>query len=118
MLENEIIPLYFEKNSKGYSPRWIEYIKNSIGHIAPHFTMKRMIDDYITRFYDPESRRFNALAANNFALAKEIVAWKEKVVAAWDGIKVLDFQADGPIASSTGQTYNVKAVIDTNGLGR
>lgn len=118
MLENEIIPLYFEKNSKGYSPRWIEYIKNSIGHIAPHFTMKRMIDDYITRFYDPESRRFNALAANNFALAKKIVAWKEKVVAAWDGIKVLDFQADGPIASSTGQTYNVKAVIDTNGLGR
>lgn len=118
MLENEIIPLYFEKNSKGYSPRWIEYIKNSIGHIAPHFTMKRMIDDYITRFYDPESRRFNALAANNFALAKEIVAWKEKVVAAWDGIKVLDFQADGPIAFSTGQTYNVKAVIDTNGLGR
>lgn len=118
MIENEIIPLYFEKNSKGYSPRWIEYIKNSIGHIAPHFTMKRMIDDYITRFYDPESRRFNALAANNFALAKEIVAWKEKVVAAWDGIKVLDFQADGPIASSTGQTYNVKAVIDTNGLGR
>lgn len=118
MLENEIIPLYFEKNSKGYSPRWIEYIKNSIGHIAPHFTMKRMIDDYITRFYDPESRRFNALAANNFALAKEIVAWKEKVVAAWGGIKVLDFQADGPIASSTGQTYNVKAVIDTNGLGR
>lgn len=118
MLENEIIPLYFEKNSKGYSPRWIEYIKNSIGHIAPHFTMKRMIDDYITRFYDPESRRFNALTANNFALAKEIVAWKEKVVAAWDGIKVLDFQADGPIASSTGQTYNVKAVIDTNGLGR
>lgn len=118
MLENEIIPLYFEKNSKGYSPRWIEYIKNSIGHIAPHFTMKRMIDDYIIRFYDPESRRFNALAANDFALAKEIVAWKEKVVAAWDGIKVLDFQADGPIASSTGQTYNVKAVIDTNGLGR
>lgn len=118
MLENEIIPLYFEKNSKGYSPRWIEYIKNSIGHIAPHFTMKRMIDDYIIRFYDPESRRFNALAANNFALAKEIVAWKEKVVAAWDGIKVLDFQADGPIASSAGQTYNVKAVIDTNGLGR
>lgn len=118
MLENEIIPLYFEKNSKGYSPRWIEYIKNSIGHIAPHFTMKRMIDDYITRFYDPESRRFNALSGNDYALAKEIVAWKEKVVAAWDGIKVLDFQNEGPTPSSTGQTYDVKAVIDTNGLGR
>lgn len=118
MLENEIIPLYFEKNSKGYSPRWIEYIKNSIGHIAPHFTMKRMIDDYITRFYDPEARRFNALANNDCALAKEIVAWKEKVVAAWDGVKVLDFKMDTPGASSTGKTYNVSAVVDTNGLGR
>ena len=118
MLENEIIPLYFEKNSKGYSPRWIEYIKNSIGHIAPHFTMKRMIDDYITRFYNPENKRFNALEANDCALAKEIVAWKEKVVAAWDGVKVLDFKTDGSAASSTGQAYDVEAVVDTNGLGR
>ena len=45
MLENEIIPLYFKKNSAGYSPEWIQYIKGSIGDIAPHFTMKRMIDD-------------------------------------------------------------------------
>lgn len=118
MLENEIIPLYFEKNSKGYSPRWIEYIKNSIGHIAPHFTMKRMIDDYITRFYNPEALRFNALANNDCALAKEIVAWKEKVVSEWDGIKVLDFKVDGPVDSSTGQTYSIKAVVDTNGIGR
>ncbi len=56
MLENEIIPLYFEKNSAGYSPRWIQYIKGSISDIAPHFTMKRMIDDYIARFYDKGSR--------------------------------------------------------------
>ncbi len=41
MLENEIVPLYFAKNSKGYSPEWIQYIKGSIGDIAPHFTMKR-----------------------------------------------------------------------------
>lgn len=52
MLENEIIPLYFAKNSKGYSPEWIQYIKGSIGNIAPHFTMKRMIDDYIAKFYE------------------------------------------------------------------
>ncbi|MBO4956130.1 MAG: alpha-glucan family phosphorylase [Muribaculaceae bacterium] len=118
MLENEIIPLYFAKNSKGYSPEWIQYIKGSIGHIAPHFTMQRMIEDYITRFYEPEANRFNKLKANDYALAKEIVAWKEKVVNAWDGIKVLDFKMEGPKQSSTGQGYKVEAVIDTNGLGR
>lgn len=118
MLENEIIPLYFAKNSKGYSPEWIQYIKGSIGHIAPHFTMKRMIDDYIDRFYTPESNRFKALSANDDALAKEIVAWKNKVVDAWDGIKVLDCHIDGPHHSASGDTYTVEYKIDTNGLGR
>lgn len=118
MLENEIIPLYFAKNSKGYSPEWVQYIKGSIGHIAPHFTMKRMIDDYIERFYDPEARRFKALAADNYSLAKEIVDWKNKVVEAWDGIKVLDFKQEGSIHSITSNEFTVEAVVDTNGLGR
>ena len=118
MLENEIVPLYFEKNSKGYSPKWIEYIKGSIGHIAPHFTMKRMIDDYISRFYLPEDKRFKALTADNFALAREIVAWKEKVVAAWDGVKVESLEVNQPSQEKTGDKYDITAVIDTNGLGK
>ena len=118
MLENEIVPLYFEKNSKGYSPKWIQYIKGSIGHIAPHFTMKRMIDDYISRFYLPEDKRFNALCKNDFALAKEIVAWKNKVVEAWDGIKVEKLDISQPVLNATGQKYEITAVIDTNGLGK
>ena len=118
MLENEIIPLYFAKNSKGYSPEWIQYIKGSIGHIAPHFTMKRMIDDYIARFYDPESRRFNALSADNNKLAKEIVAWKESVVEKWDGIQVLDYSNTTPSSSATGENYEIEFKIDTNGIGR
>lgn len=120
MLENEIIPLYFAKNSKGYSPEWIQYIKRSIGHIAPHFTMQRMIEDYIERFYDPEHKRFKALAANNYRLAREIVAWKERVAAAWDGINVLDVRTEsisgGELA--TGTEIKITAVVDTNGLGR
>lgn len=118
MLENEIVPLYFEKTSKGYSPKWIQYIKGSIGHIAPHFTMKRMIDDYITRFYLPEDKRFNALVKNDCALAREIVAWKNKVVEAWDGIKVEKLDISQPQLQATGQKYNITAVIDTNGLGK
>lgn len=117
MLENEIIPLYFAKNSLGYSPEWVQYIKRSIGNIAPHFTMKRMIDDYIERFYIPETKRFKALSANGDALAREIVAWKEKVVDAWDGVKVLDVVSDTMGATSTGQNFNIEVKIDTNGLG-
>ncbi len=121
MLENEIIPLYFAKNSKGYSPEWIQYIKGSIGHIAPHFTMKRMIDDYIERFYTKEEKRSRKLAANDYALARSIVEWKEKVAAAWDGIKVFDVkQIEGtdPGNIRTGDTCNWEVIVDTNGLGK
>ena len=119
MLENEIIPLYFEKNSAGYSPRWIQYIKGSIGDIAPHFTMKRMIDDYIDRFYSKEAARSEHLAAHNFAAAKSIVAWKEKVAQAWEGIKVVKVLHNGEIAQSlTGDDLHVEVEIDTNGIGR
>ncbi|MDE6715803.1 MAG: alpha-glucan family phosphorylase, partial [Muribaculaceae bacterium] len=87
MLENEIIPLYFAKNSKGYSPEWIQYIKNSIAHIAPQFTMERMINDYIDRFYNKEAKRFAWLSADNFAHAKEMAAWKENVASKWNDVK-------------------------------
>ncbi|MDE7387300.1 MAG: alpha-glucan family phosphorylase [Muribaculaceae bacterium] len=118
MLENEIIPLYFAKNSKGYSPEWIQYIKGSIGNIAPHFTMKRMIDDYIARFYDPEAKRFNKLAADDYADAKKIVAWKEKVAEAWDGIKVFDVVSTEHANATSGSDYSVRVIVDTNGIGR
>ncbi len=120
MLENEIIPLYFAKNSKGYSPEWIQYIKRSIGDIAPHFTMKRMIEDYIERFYDPEAKRSQKLAANGYALAKEIVAWKENVATKWDGIKVFDIKKQNGDSNNavTGEKMKVEAIIDTNSLGK
>lgn len=118
MLENEIVPLYFEKNSKGYSPKWIQYIKGSIGHIAPHFTMTRMINDYIERFYEPEKKRSSALKADDFKLAKEIVAWKESIVEKWDGINVISLDVKEANPNLTGEKLNVTAVIDTNGIGK
>ena len=118
MLENEIIPLYFAKNSKGYSPEWIQYIKGSIGDIAPNFTMKRMIDDYISRFYNKEAARTAELAANDFAKAKEIVAWKERVAAAWDGIKVFDVVTSEHANAVAGSDFATRVIVDTNGLGK
>ncbi len=118
MLENEIIPLYFAKNSKGYSPEWIQYIKRSIGHIAPQYTMQRMIEDYIERFYEPEAKRFARLSADNDKIAREIAAWKDKVAAAWDGVKVLEVHTNDEIHQNniSGQKFSAMVKIDTNGL--
>ena len=119
MLENQIIPLYFNKNYKGYSTEWIQYIKRSIGHIAPIFTMKRQLDDYISRFYEPEAKRAAKLGAHDFAKAREIVAWKEEVASRWNDVHVLDVNYNDSLSNalSTGSDLEVTCKIDTKGLG-
>lgn len=120
MLENEIVPLYYAKNSKGYSPEWIQYIKRSIGHIAPHFTMKRQLDDYISKFYAPEAKRAAELEKDNFAEAREIVAWKEDVASKWDQIKVISAEINDLSGSTirTGRELKAQCVLDAKGLGK
>ncbi len=93
--ENDILPLYYARNSKGYSPEWIQYIKNSIANIAPEYTTKRMIDDYIKNFYNVGAKRSKLVTANNFAKAKELAAWKEDTAAKWDKMTVDRFVFNG-----------------------
>jgi starch phosphorylase len=113
-LENEIIPMYYAANSKGYSPEWIQTIKNSISQIAPRFTMKRMLDDYIERFYAPLEKRKAFIVADNYAKAKEIAAWKEKVASNWDKIEIVStsFFNEDNNGSEIGNYYNVE--VGTN----
>ncbi|MDD5870846.1 MAG: alpha-glucan family phosphorylase [Bacteroidales bacterium] len=117
MLENEIIPKYFAKNSKGYSPEWIQYIKNSIAHIAPNFTMERMINDYIARFYSKEGKYYKTLKRDNYAKAKELVAWKENVVNHWDGVQVVETNIPNDLCNAVfGKEHTITAKINTNTL--
>ena len=119
MLENQIVPLYFAKNSKGYSPEWIQYIKNSIAKIAPNFTMERMLHDYIDRFYMKEGKRTKLLKADHFAKAKEIAAWKEEFVSKWNDIEICSVSIpDGLLYNPhVGEEYEMTVVLDNKGLG-
>lgn len=119
MLETQIVPLYFAKNSKGYSPEWIQYIKNSIAKIAPHFTMERMLHDYIDRFYLKEGKRTHLLKADNYAKAKEIAAWKEEFVSKWNDIEICSVSIpDGLLYNPhVGEEYEMTVVLDNKGLG-
>lgn len=116
LLENDIAPLYYNRNKKGYSEGWIKTIKNSIATIAPHYTMKRQLDDYYSRFYTKQASLFKKLSANDNQLAKELAQWKETVAERWDSIHVVsktDFVVSGV---ETGKKYSMQYVIDEQGL--
>ncbi len=119
ILETEILPLYYARNKKGYSEGWVKFIKNSIAQIAPHYTMKRQLDDYYSKFYNKLAKRSKALSANNNAKAKEIAAWKEEVAAKWDSIEIVSCEkAEELLTASieTGKEYTITYVIDEKGL--
>lgn len=118
-LENEIIPLYYADNEKGYSPKWIQYIRNSIAQIAPHYTMKRMLDDYFTKFYHKLADRSKMLQANDYAKVKELVEWKQQVAEKWDSIEVISCDKCDDLMKDTmesGRQYKIKFVVDEKGL--
>ena len=116
LLENEILPLFYNRNEQGYSEGWIKTIKNSIATIAPHYTMKRQLDDYYDKFYSKEAANFKKLAANNNRLAKELAAWKETVAERWDAIRVVSKDDSALSAAETGKEYTLRYVIDEQGL--
>ena len=117
LLENDIVPLYYAKNEKGYSEGWINVIKNSIATIAPHYTMKRQLDDYYDKFYYKEAKRFAELSANDNRLAKEIAQWKETVAERWDAINVVSKESNIPVEGPvSGVPYILRFVIDEQGL--
>ena len=117
LLENEIIPLYYNKDKGGIPKGWLKVVRNSIAQIAPHYTMKRQLDDYYEKFYNKEAKRFKEIAKDNYKLAKDIAQWKETVAERWDAISVVSSNWDFPaIGAETGQKYHLQYVINEQGL--
>jgi phosphorylase/glycogen(starch) synthase len=117
-LENEIIPLFYDREDGKLPVKWIQYIKKCIAEIAPHYTTKRMIDDYKDKFYSKMFERVKKLKDNNFQFTKNIVKWKQHILNHWDQIEVISVDAPNTqkkqyIASDN---YNIEVVLDLKEL--
>jgi len=119
-LENEIIPLFYDRGPDGVPNGWVKRIKNSIAQIAPNFTMKRMIDDYHERFYGKLAARTREMRKDNYRLAKEIASWKKRIFRSWDSIEVVS--VNSPNTSNNqlllGEKYRLEVVLDLKELYR
>ncbi len=119
LLENEILPMYYNRGGKAYSDEWVQCIKRSISEIAPHFTMKRQLDDYYSKFYCKQAERYHHLIANDSKVVRELAKWKEEVAAKWNAIEVLSVEGDQDFlngAMSAAEKYNVSVKVDEKGL--
>ena len=116
--ENEIIPLYFKRNKEGIPAEWIQYMKNDMMQIAPFYTMKRMLDDYFSQYYNKLIERTNWMKANRYAKAFEIVEWKRNLQANWDKIEVESIKVPDPDVRplNYGDVMIAEITLNTPGL--
>lgn len=116
-LENEIVPLFYDRGVDDVPHKWIQYFKKCVAEIAPEFTTKRMIDDYKERFYNKLGERAALLKKDDYKIVDEIVAWKQKVSDAWDQIYVESVEIDKSNEPfKLDEPYNGTIKVDLKGL--
>jgi hypothetical protein len=118
LLENEVIPAFYDRNSKGVPEKWVQFIKNSTAEIAPRFTMKRQMDDYKNKFYYKLHQRTARMLEDDFSLAKDIALWKKMVTRRWENIDIVSAclpQSTKPIFK-VGEEYDCEVVLELNKL--
>ncbi len=118
--ENEVIPLYFKRDKDGVPCEWIQCMKNDMMQIAPFYTMKRMLDDYFSQYYNKLIERTNWMRANRYAKAFEIVDWKRNVEANWDKIEVESIKVPDPDVRplTFGDVFIAEITLKTPGLNK
>ena len=118
ILEEEIVPIYYDRNAKDVPEKWVSYIKHTISEIAPHFTMKRQLDDYFERYYNRMLKRSKVIAGKNYEMARHIASWKRKVMRGWDSIEILSVKTPDSTQKplELGEPFRAEIILDLNEL--
>jgi glucan phosphorylase len=118
MLENEVVPKFYQRNENGVPSEWVQIIKNSIAGVAPEFTMNRMLRDYIDRFYTKLFKRSRKLKQNDYHLTREISYFKKQILEQWKDIKVVEINIPetGKSDLKVGHEFTGIIKLDLNGI--
>jgi len=114
-LEQEVVPLFYDRDEAGVPHGWVQWMKEAIRSVAPRFNTRRMVREYIERMYLPAAAHGHALSENDFARARELAEWRERVAASWPQVTIA---AQGPEdrAITLGQEVEVTAEVSLDGL--
>lgn len=115
ILEQSVIPLYFEQNGRGYSERWVSMSKASMKSILPRFNSERMVLDYVHDYYAKASRHGRELTVDTGAPARTLAEWKRHIARHWSEVRIRRPEA-APEAIRAGETLPLKVMVRLGGL--
>jgi starch phosphorylase len=109
LLAKSVSPLFYERDSDGIPLGWVERIRHTLRSLGPKVQAERMVREYVTALYVPAAAASRTLDADGFAPARELAAWKKRVVQAWPQVQVEHVESDP--AGSTGQRLGSSLVV-------
>lgn len=110
LLENAVLPLYHEQNSAGLPASWIAMSKRSLKSLTAMYSSNRMVRDYVEAAYCPAAGRRDELAENNWALCRELAAWREDLAVRFGTVKLEEILLSGADGNTMlcGEPVNVR----------
>jgi starch phosphorylase len=112
LLENEIVPTYYERSSDDVPREWTRIMKNSMRTVNADFNTHRQVEDYTQRFYIPCLENKLRLAADDFGGAKDLASWRQRVFAGWSKVQVTRVEATLPASQPMGSTLPIRAHVN------
>ncbi len=88
LLQDQVVPLYYEHGKMGFSPGWVKMAKRSMATIMPRFNSRRMVGEYLTKCYVPASRQYIKFKQNEHKASDIIADWKARIRHAWPGVEL------------------------------
>ncbi len=116
LLEQEIVPLFYNRSSDGLPRGWLKLMKHSMSTTCPVFNTNRMLQEYIEKCYWPSAQRFGTLAHDNLARARELAQWRRRLAQCWPQIHIEAVEANGADPMHVGAQLEVKARVNLGSL--
>ena len=117
LLEEEIIPQFYERDAQGIPRRWVQRMKRSVQSIAPVFNTQRMVREYAQDHYAPAAERTARMLRDGFADARALAAWRARVQAAWPQVRIEAVQEPGLMKLTAGEELPIHADVHLGALG-
>jgi len=111
VLENEVIPCFYERRSGDVPVRWLKMMKASIKMAIAEFSSRRMLDEYVGRFYIPAADRFRVLTANDAAEAGRLRDQRQRLKEYWSKVSIEPPAQESKGPFRVGENLKVTAVV-------
>lgn len=111
ILEQEVIPMFYDRGADQLPRQWIARIKESMKTISPQFNTNRMVRDYTEKFYLSAHKNSRKFSDNSHALTKDLAKWKRHVATLWSHTSVSAMASEDQKEITVGSRLRVKAEV-------